>query len=56
MVVVSTGDDENGKENKDWTTPKSSARGSRRKGVYSDEEDDEFGFVNHRERSGDTRR
>ena len=38
----------------DWTTPKS-ARDLSRKGVYSDEEDDEFGFVNQRERSGDTR-
>ena len=41
MVIVSTGDDENGEENRDWTTLKS-ARGSSRKGMYSDEEDDEL--------------
>ena len=29
----------------DWKTPKS-VRDLSRKGVYSDEEDDEFGFVN----------
>ncbi len=46
MVIVSTGNDENGKENRDWTTPKS-ARGSSRKGVCSDEEDGEFGFVEY---------